>query len=199
MTQKASKMTQEVAKMTRLKEPKVGEFAMVSDEALAAMDMLIKDQPQAARLLTKLVRYLPMGTGGVVVMSRQTICELMDCSLSSAARAIKVLKKGGWVQTVRVSGAYGFAINARVAWRGSRSGIQHAVFYATVVTSSSEQDPDYEDDVPMRHVPITSRHDSVVVSAPLAAPPAQQRIEGIEPVLEEHVDESTGEISWKKP
>lgn len=148
-------MMQLKASMKPLSAPKLGSFAMITDEALAELDTLIKDHPQAARFLTKLIRYLPTGSAGVVVMSRQTACELMECSLSSIARSINTLKSGGWIQTVRVSGAYAFAINARVAWRGNRTGIEHAVFYATVVASSSEQDPGFDEAIRPRSVPIS--------------------------------------------
>ena len=162
------------ATMKQIGAPKLGSFAMVSDEALAHLDTLIKEHPQAARFLTKLIRYLPSGSGGVVVMSRQTACELMDCSLSSIARSINTLKSGGWIQTVRVSGAYAFAINARVAWRGNRTGIEHAVFYATVVASSTEQDVGFDEDITPRTVPISQ------VSQAFS---------------EMHIDEETGEIA----
>lgn len=195
-------MIQLKATMKQLGEPKLGSYAMVSDEGLAQLDLLIKDYPQAARLLTKLVRYLPGGSGGVVVMSRQTICELMECSLSSAGRSISVLKTGGWIQTVRVSGAYAFAINARVAWRGDRSGIQHAVFYATVVASSSEQDTGFEADIKPRTVPISRIDEEIIASRPLASPPSQMRMDGMEPTIQTEleargqmrIDSDTGEL-----
>lgn len=198
-------MMQLKATMKQIGEPKLGSFAMVSDEGLAQLDLLIKENPQAARLLTKLVRYLPSGSAGVVVMSRQTVCELMECSLSSAGRSISVLKAGGWIQTMRVSGAYAFAINARVAWRGDRSGIQHAVFHATVVTSSSEQDAGFDSDVPPKSVPISRIGEEVIASHPLAKPPSQMRMDGMEPTIQEEleargqlrlndIDPETGEI-----
>lgn len=183
MTYYESQMMQLTAKTAQIGEPRIGSFAMVSDEALAQLDLLIKDHPQAARLLTKLVRYLPAGSGGVVVMSRQTICELMDCSLSSTGRSIGVLKTGGWIQTMRVSGAHAFAINARVAWRGDRSGIQHAVFYATVVASSTEQDVGFDADITPRTVPISRIDEEIVESKPLAKPPSQIRIDGMNPSI----------------
>lgn len=192
MTHYGSPMMQLTAKMKQIGEPGIGTFAMVSDEGLAQLDLLIKDYPQAARLLTKLVRYLPAGAGGVVVMSRQTICELMECSLSSAGRSISVLKTGGWIQPMRVSGAYAFAINARVAWRGDRSGIQHAVFYATVVASSSEQDVGFDADITPRTVPILRVGEEVIESKPLAKPPSQMRINGTDPSIQ--VDSESGEI-----
>lgn len=148
-------MMQLKATRSQVGTPRLGSFAMVSDEALAHIDMLIKDHPQAARFLMKLIHYLPAGTAGVVVMSRQTACELMDCSLSSIARSINILRSGGWIQTIRISGAYAFAINSRVAWRGNRSDIEHAVFNATVVASRSEQEPSFDVDIKPRAVPIS--------------------------------------------
>lgn len=188
MTRNESNPMQLKATMNQIGEPRLGSFAMVSDEALAHLDLLIKENPHAARLLTKLVRYLPSGSGGVVVMSRQTVCELMECSLSSAGRSISVLKSGGWIQTIRVSGAYAFAINARVAWRGERDGIQHAVFYATVIASRSEQDADFDANITPKTVPISRVDEEIIVTKPLAKPPSQMRMDGMEPSIQAELE-----------
>ena len=187
---------------TQVGVPRLGQFAMISDEALEKMDVLIKKQPLAARLLTKLVRHLPQGTSGVVVVSRQAMAELMDCSIPSIQRAITVLKEGGWVQAMRISGAYALAINARVAWRGNRDGIPFAVFSATVIAARSEQDSDSIDPPPMKTVPITHANEITISSPPHAKPPSQQRIDGMEPSIQMQlhsagqmrIDLETGEI-----
>lgn len=190
------------ATKSQLGAPRIGTFAMVSDEALCELDGLIKSHPMAARLLTKLVRHLPAGTSGVVVASRQSLAELMDCSIPTIQRAISVLKGGGWVQSMRVSGAYALAINARVAWRGDRGDIPMAVFSATVIAARSEQDEDGLNPPPMKTVPITYSNEQVIASEPFAKPPTQMRVEGMEPSIQTEleargqlrIDQDTGEI-----
>ena len=190
------------ATKTQLGSPRIGHFAMVSDEALTELDGLIKHHPMAARLLTKLVRHLPAGTSGVVVASRQSLAELMDCSIPTIQRAITVLKGSGWVQSMRVSGAYALAINARVAWRGDRGDIPMAVFSATVIAARSEQDEDGLNPPPMKTVPITYSNEQLLPSEPQAKPPAQMRIEGTDPSMQAEleargqlrIDQYTGEI-----
>ena len=195
-------MIQLKATKTQVGAPRIGHFAMVSDEALEEMDGLIKTFPMAARLLTKLVRHLPSGTSGVVVVSRKAMAELMDCSIPTVQRAVAVLKDGGWVQAMRVSGAYALAINARVAWRGDRDDIPMAIFSATVIASRSEQDEDGLNPKPMKTVPITYSNEQVIASEPFAKPPTQMRMTGFEPTIQNEleargrmpIDLDTGEL-----
>lgn len=179
---------------------RLGSFAMVSDEAMDGLDILIRNNPTAARLLTILARHLPSGTHGTVVVSRNTLAELLDMSVPSVQRAIKVLKDGNWVKTTKISGAFAFAINSRAVWRGNREGIQHAVFHATIIASSSEQSAEdmRDSERDPRHVPIVQGNEQVIVTEPLAAPPAQLRLAEMDagiPSAPAHTDAATGEIT----
>lgn len=188
MNQNVSGVKRLVPKLSDVGKPRVGHFAMVSDEALEAMDSLIKTAPQAARLLNKLVRLMQSGSGGVIVVSRTTLSELLEVSIPTVGRAITVLSKGGWVQPMRISGAYALAINCRIAWRGDRDGIQHAVFSATVVASRSEQDAAALNPPPMREVPISVGAEQVIGNGGYVEPPSQRIIPGVEPSIQTELE-----------
>ncbi len=202
MNQNESFVKRLVPKLSDVGAPRLGQFAMVSDEALEAMDSLIKFAPQAARLLNKLVRLMQSGSGGVIVVSRSTLAELMDVSIPTIGRAISTLSEGGWVQPMRISGAYALAINCRIAWRGDREGMQHAVFSATVVASRNEQDAAALDPPPMREVPISVGAEQMIGDGGYVKPPSQRIIVGAEPSVQAEleargqlrIDQETGEL-----
>lgn len=190
------------AELNGVGKPRIGRYAMVTDEALEHLDTLIKSEPSAARLLSRLIRHLPEGTSGVVVASRNTLAEVLGVSVPTITRATTVLIKAGYVQRIRISGAWALAINARVAWRGDRDGIQHAAFSATVIASSSEQTSEGLNPVPMRHVPISLHDEHIVGDGRGSKPPSQTLIPNMPPTFATAaagIDPETGEIIAPSP
>ena len=92
---------------------------MVEKEALKNLDELMRENVHAARLVVSLIRLLEAGTGGVVIISRKSIQELLKVSMPTVDRSIAVLVEGGWVHRVKIGGAYGFGVNKHVAGSGS--------------------------------------------------------------------------------
>lgn len=188
-------------------------FAMVELAALEGLGDLIQRAPKAAHLVVSLIRRMSPGSGGVVVVSRETMRELLGCSMPTVDRALKLLMEEGWVQRIKIGGASALAINRRVAWIGARGQIQHAVFEATVIASRSEQDAIALDPPPMRSVPIVQPGELAIPSGDGSDPPSQPALGGMESglatvqgdaadraALEARgqqrlgIDESTGEI-----
>lgn len=156
-------------------------FAMVELAALEGLSELIDRAPKAAKLIVSLIRRMHPGSGGVIVASRETMKELIGCSMPTLDRALKVLMDEGWVQRIKVGGASALAINRRVAWAGPRGDIQHAIFDATVIASRSEQDIMALNPPPMRTVPIVQQGEDVIPSGDGSDPPSQQLLDGFPP------------------
>lgn len=156
-------------------------FAMVELAALEGLSDLIHRAPKAAQLIVSLIRHMSPGSGGVVVVSRETMRELVGCSMPTVERALRVLIAEGWVQRIKIGGANALAINRRVAWMGDRGEIQHAVFDATVIASRAEQDALALEPPPMRHVPVVGAGEDVISFGEGSDPPSQQLLEGVEP------------------
>lgn len=165
-------------------------FAMVELDALEYMGELIKRAPNSAQLLVKLIRMMSPHSGGVIVVSRETMRELMGCSMPTVDRALKLLMEEGWVQRIRIGGASALAINHRVAWVGDRGEIQHAVFGATVVASRSEQDALSLNPPEPKHVPMIQAGENVISVGDGAEPPVQRILDGVAPVLVAKSDEA---------
>lgn len=144
---------------------------------------LIGRQPKAAQLVLALIERMSPGGGGVVVVSRAAMAEIISSSLPTIDRAIKTLSEEGWVQRIRIGGAFALAINYRVAWVGSRDDIQHAVFGATVIASRSEQDAMGLTPPPIRYVPILRSDEIPLMSGPGLDPPSQPDLGGIPPTV----------------
>ena len=159
-------------------------FAMVELQALEGLSDLIDRAPKAAQLIVTLIRQMEGGSGGVVVCSRETMKELLGCSMPTVERALRILIEEGWVQRIRIGGAHALAINHRVAWVGSRGQIQkHAVFGATVIASRSEQDEIALSPPPMRTLPIVQRGEEPIPIGEGSDPPSQQVLDGMHPSI----------------
>lgn len=158
-------------------------FAMVELAALEGLSELIQRAPKAAQLIVSLIRRMAPGSGGVVVASRETMRELLGCSMPTVERALRVLIEEGWVQRVRIGGAHALAINHRIAWVGQRGDIQHAVFGATVIASRSEQDALALNPPPARHIPIMQPGEALIAAGEGSEPPSQPLLEGLEPAI----------------
>ena len=181
-------------------------FAMVELQALEGLGDLIDRAPKAAKLIVSLVRRMSPGGGGVVVVSREAMKELVGCSMPTVERALRLLIEEGWVQRIKIGGASALAINRRVAWAGSRGDIRHAVFDATVIASRSEQDAVALNPPPMRHVPIIQQGEDVIPSGEGSDPPVQQLLDGVPPpaIIQQDgqqwaVDRQTGELKGILP
>ena len=167
-------------------------FAMIELEALEGLSDLIERAPKAAQLIVTLIRQLRGGSGGVVVCSRETMRELLGCSMPTVERALRLLIDEGWVQRIRIGGAHALAINHRVAWIGNRGEISHAVFGATVIASRAEQDAVALNPPPMRTLPVTHHGEDVIPVGDGADPPIQTVLDGMHATAS--VDPETGEI-----
>jgi hypothetical protein len=167
---------------------------------------LIDRMPKAAKLILLLIEHMEPGGGGVVVVSRATMAEMIKSSLPTIDRALKLLADEGWLQKMRIGGAFALAINHRVAWVGNRGDIQHAVFGATVIASRSEQDALGLAPQPIRQVPVLQPHEFPLMDGAGLEPPSQPDLVGIPPVvayqseqqnikqIRPNIDSETGEI-----
>ena len=154
-------------------------WAQIEMRAIEGLQELMRAAPKSAELMLCLIRHMQPGSGGIVVVSRETMRELLGCSMPTVARALRVLIEDGWVQRMRIGSAHALAINDRVAWVGARGEMQHAVFSATVIASRSEQDAIALAPPPKRQVPIIERGETVLPVGAGETPPSQPELSGL--------------------
>lgn len=172
-------------------------WAQINLRASEDLRGLIKRAPRAAELMLALIERMQPGAGGIVVVSRTTMSEILGSSLRTIDRSVDVLASEGWVQKMRIGGAFALAINCRVAWIGPRETISHAAFAATVIASRSEQDALALAPPPIRYVPMVQPGDEPYADGPGLEPPSQPELGGMPPVAAVaggRIDPETGEI-----
>lgn len=172
-------------------------WAQINLDAAEDLRGLMRRNRWAAELMLSLIQKMEPGSGGVVLVSRETMRELLDCSMPTVDRALKTIITEGWAQRIKVGGASALAINHRVAWVGPRGDIQHAVFGATVIASRSEQDAFGLNPPPMRPIPIIRPDETPLTQGSGLKPPSQADLEGVPPVVAyqaAQADPETGEI-----
>lgn len=137
---------------------------------------LIKTSPLAASIMMFLMEKATSTPNGnqAVVCSYAVIQEVTGYGRSSVANAIKILKTGNWISAVKIGGTYAYAVNERVAWRGAANGRQYAVFSATVIGTSTEQDAaTLEDRTKLKRVPVLEPGDIASIGPGNLPPPDQ--------------------------
>lgn len=169
-------------------------WAQISLEAAEDLRGLMRRNRWAAELILALIQKMTPGGGGVVVCSRETMRELLGCSMPTVERALKVIIEEGWVQRIRVGGAHALAINSRVAWVGPRGELPLAVFTATVIASRAEQDAIALNPPPLRNIPTLLPGEEALLEGDGQEPPSQPDLPAIPPVVATRVDQETGEI-----
>lgn len=158
-------------------------WAQLNLDAAEDLRGLMRRNRWSAELILCLIQKMEPGAGGVVLVSRETMKELLGCSMPTVDRALKTIITEGWAQRIKVGGASALAINHRVAWIGPRGDIQHAVFGATVIASRSEQDAIALDPPPMRPIPMMHSGEVPLMVGLGMKPPSQPDLDGIPPVV----------------
>jgi len=135
--------------------PKNYDFVQVSRQYMKQLRELTRKSPVACEILMYLVQYMGR-TNNAVVASYGVLSEITGTSRATVGRAIKLLKTDNWIETVRIGTVTAYAVNARVFWQTHRNQRQYAIFSATVVASSTEQDADYaaNSQKPLKKIPV---------------------------------------------
>lgn len=147
-------------------------------EAWAA---LTAQAPRAAQLMHILVQH--MDKQGALIISQATLAKLMETSVATTKRAIAILTKHNWIQTISVGGQRGgtlaYVVNSRIAWADKRDNLQFALFNARVLVSTEDQAD--LGDAKLKQLPTMEDGDIQLPAGPGMDPPAQESLEGMLP------------------
>lgn len=107
----------------------------------------------------------------------------MDTSVATTKRAIAILTKHNWIQTISVGGQRGgtlaYVVNSRIAWADKRDNLQFALFNARVLVSTEDQAD--LGDAKLKQLPTMADGDIQLPAGPGMDPPAQESLEGLLP------------------
>lgn len=129
-----------------------------------------------------------VGEHNAVVVSQETLAEMMGRSKRTVIRAAADLAAANWIEIRQVGKAgtvNAYVINDRVAWVGNRDGIKRSLFSATVIVSEDEQ-PDRDrlsNQAALRRIPALFNGEMQLPSGNGLPPPSEPSLPGLEPDL----------------
>lgn len=131
------------------------DFVQLYRPELKQLRSLLRLNPTAAQILFVFVE--KMNKQNAVVMSYKTLEKITKKTRQTCSKAIKDLRESKFINVVKVGNVNAYVVNSNVFWSTDNSiKEKFAMFSATVVASSSEQDEDFEDwsDVKLKQIPI---------------------------------------------
>lgn len=114
------------------------DFVMLYRREKTAMFDLGKKDPSASVLLNFLI--LNMDTDNCLIVSGETIAELLDWSVRTVRSKVKVLYDLQMIDILKSGNTNIYCINSNIAWSTYASKKQYAKFQARVLISKSEQE-----------------------------------------------------------
>lgn len=129
-----------------------------------------------------------VGEHNAVVVSQETLAQMMGRSKRTVIRAAADLAAANWIEIRQVGKAgtvNAYVINDRVAWVGHRDGIRRSLFSATVIVSDEEQ-PDRDslsNQAALRRIPALFTGEMQLPIGDGLPPPSAPDLPGMEPDL----------------
>lgn len=154
-------------------------FVQLNKTNLVEWRKLIRSSPVAVEIMYFF--FEKMGKDNAVVCSYKTLEEITSTSRATVGRAIKALRDGKWLQTVKLGSATAYVVNEQVAWQTHASKRQYAIFRAVVVATDSENKEikEVSDSTKLRRVPIVMREEQErgLISNEELPPPDQNELD----------------------
>lgn len=173
--------------MTDKKRPPVT-FVQLERSALLPWERLIAQDALAARLLARLL--VKINRRNAIVMSQSMMAKMLKTSPSSIKRAVRVLREGNWIRSVRVGNMTVLVVSRDVVWTDNRElRTRVAEFDALIFADAGEQDADTLDPPkPLNQVPfVVPPEEALLTGDQIAA--GQQQLPGFSHVLEGESEE----------
>jgi len=110
-----------------------------------------------------------------IVVSVNTLSEILELHRTTVIKAIKILQSGNWIQVVKIGQSNGYLVNSRVVWR-SHQEKRYGYFGADVIVSETEQNQTIEEleQQSLKHIPNV-RVGEMMISDGANVPPPDQK------------------------
>jgi len=116
---------------------------------------LNQKSPLAANLFFFLVENMNGNTNSLIV-SQDTLCDMLECGRTSIYNAIKVLTEGLYIQVLKSGTSNIYCVNADIVWTKRADAVYFAHFNASVYVTSNEQDEEQKVKIKKRFEKIVS-------------------------------------------
>lgn len=112
-------------------------FVMLFRNQISSIVDIQKEDPKAGALFLFFLEH--MDRDNALIVSIETMAELMEWSIATINRKIKVLKDKQFITSQRTGNSSIYFINANIAWTTYANKKEYAKFKANVLISKSEQ------------------------------------------------------------
>lgn len=113
-------------------------FVMLFKNQISSIVNLQKDDAKAGALFMFLLQH--MDRENALIVSMETMGELLGWSIATIKRKIQVLKEKNFILTQRTGNSSIYFVNANLAWTTYGNKKEYAQFKANVLISKSEQE-----------------------------------------------------------
>jgi DNA-binding transcriptional ArsR family regulator len=113
------------------------DFVQVYTDTFKSFGDLTKKSPISAQILFFFIQNMAVQNNALSV-SLTALSEILGYSKPTLIKAIKVLESDKYIEVIKQGTSNIYVINEKVAWRKARNQRQYAIFSATVVATSSE-------------------------------------------------------------
>ena len=111
-------------------------FLQIDKKAIAELRKLMVQHVGACNVLMMLAE--KMNRQNAIVMSYDAMMKMTGYSKSSITKAIAVLKKGQWIEVIKIGTANAYRINSRAFWQ-SYGDLKYTSFLVEIIAFSDEQ------------------------------------------------------------
>lgn len=112
-------------------------FVMLFRNQISYIVEVQKEDPKAGVLFMFFLEH--MDRENALIVSTETIAEILGWGVATVYRKIKVLKEKNFIQSKRTGNSSIYFINANIAWTTYANKKEYAKFKASVLISKSEQ------------------------------------------------------------
>jgi hypothetical protein len=152
-------------------------FLQLNKRVMQEWRALVRKSPVATELMYIFLEH--MNNDNAVVCSYNVLVELTGASRATVGRAISLLKKGNWVQAIKIGGCAAFVVNEKVAWQTYANKRQYAIFRATIIASASENEEEVKNQSTrqIHRPPILMENEIPMMRDERLEPPDQHEME----------------------
>ncbi len=132
-------------------EMKNRDFIQIYKKSIIFMRSLNKIDPNALPILLLLLE--KMNRQNAVLISQKALSQITGKTRQTVNKAIKALKKGRYIQIIKVGTANVYVVNSEIAWTSSNNK-KYQAFSAQVVADIDEQVEENWKNIKLKQVPM---------------------------------------------
>lgn len=136
------------------------EFVQMVVANMTPQRLLARRAPAAFQIMLFMAQ--KMNKQNAISCSQKTLAKLTNYSLPTIKKAIRLLEKEKWIQTIRIGTSNAYLVNSNIYWKSTREG-RFATFHATIIADREEQEINFEEIAKLKNFPFVMPNEQVVL------------------------------------